>query len=253
MQNKPMGNDTLAFHCPGIGENAVWVYPSLPVSMVSLSWLLWLRNKRKIQRKRKRRLDGHIGEPGYSHCFLPQPGTPPPFGGVTITSWLRAEQDMAEYRTKQNPLVIVKQKERTENQGKPPGNRRSDGGDRSSRVLTQSPPVSEHRPGADSYCWGRRHLGLAMFGTISVLLPSCRTPTSPRGAPTLPTNHPVTNTTHSFTTLNLSALLGAGHTWSLMSLAGPVQQDLGTVGYINHSQIIITLKCQLHTYQHCLF
>lgn len=60
------------------------------------------------------------------------------------------------------------------------------------------------------------------------------------GFSTLPTNHPVTNTTHSFTTLNLSALLGAGRTQSPVFLAGPVWQDLGTLGYTNHSQVIIT-------------
>lgn len=71
-----------------------------------------------------------------------------------------------------------------------------------------------------------------MFGTTSVLFPSGRTFTSHGGPPSLPTNHPVTNTTHSFTTLNLSALLGAGHTQSPVSSAGPVWQDLGTLGYI---------------------
>lgn len=129
---------------------------------------------------------------------------------------------MAEYKPKQT-LVRVQQKERTENQGKPLKVGLTY--DLSSRVLS-----TDQAP--DGYCWGRRHLGLACSGLhLCCFLPAEPSPLH-GGPPSLPTNHPVTNTTHSFTTLNLSALLGAGHTQSPVSLAGPVWQDLGTLGYI---------------------
>lgn len=127
-------------------------------------------------------------------------------------------------QTETRTPVVAKQKERTENQGRPPGGRRTDLWDLSSR----SP---EHRPGPDSYCWGRRHFGLAYSGLHLCCFLLAEPSPLYGGSPTLPTDHPVTNTTHSFTTLNLSALLGAGHTQSLVSSAGPVWQDLGTLGY----------------------
>lgn len=91
----------------------------------------------------------------------------------------------------------------------------------------QSP---EHKPGPLATAGGEGILAWHIQDYMCCFLVAEPSPLH-GGAPTLPTDHPVTNTTHSFTTLNLSALLGAGHTQSPVSSAGPVWQDLGTLGY----------------------
>lgn len=111
----------------------------------------------------------------------------------------------------------------------------------------------EHRTGPESYCWGE---GILAWRTQDYVCVAPFRPNPHLSIEDFSISPPITQLhsfTHSFTTLNLSALLGAGHTQSPVFSAGPVWQDLGTLGYINHSQVIITWKCQLHTYQHSLF
>lgn len=92
-------------------------------------------------------------------------------------------------------------------------------GDPSSRILTLD-PTPEHRPGPGGYCLrGGRHPGLCLcFFLLAKLLPLHL------GSPTLPTNQPVTNTTHCITTLNRQLLLRATHSQSpgLLGWAGSV-------------------------------
>lgn len=139
---KPMGNAASVPIAQGQLGMKFGPMVAFPVSMASSSLLLWLRKKRTSHR-----MGEQWGRAGWTYWRTRLQSLLSTSARDTTSLWRRNCQKLVESRgrhgrvpNKTKTLVIVKQKERTENQGKPPGSRRSDVGDLSGRVLTQGHP-----------------------------------------------------------------------------------------------------------------